>query len=188
MSLSRRKFLQVIGVGAMGLGTSSAVFGGSKSGMAKVKPMKTVHAKESTTICPYCGVGCGLIVSTQDGKIVNIEGDPDHPINEGSLCSKGMSLYQVAVNERRLQKVRYRAPGSDKWEEKSWEWALPEIAKRIKKTRDASFMEREGDMVVNRTNGMACLGGAALDNEECYLWSKLARAMGITYLEHQARI
>lgn len=188
MSLSRRKFLQVIGVGALGLGTSSAVFGGSKSGMAKVKPMKTVRAKESTTICPYCGVGCGLIVSTQEGKIVNIEGDPDHPINEGSLCSKGMSLYQVAVNERRLQKVRYRAPGSDKWEEKSWEWALPEIAKRIKKTRDSSFLAKEGDMVVNRTNGIAGLGGAALDNEECYLWSKLARAMGITYLEHQARI
>jgi formate dehydrogenase major subunit len=99
-----------------------------------------------------------------------------------------MSLYQVVVNDRRLRNVLYRAPGSDQWEEKSWEWALPEIAKRIKKTRDASLIHKEGNRIVNRTDGIACLGGAALDNEECYLYSKLARALGITYLEHQARI
>jgi formate dehydrogenase major subunit len=97
-------------------------------------------------------------------------------------------LYQVAVNERRAQKVLYRAPGSDHWEEKSWEWAIPEIAKRIKQTRDATFRKEENGKIVNRTEGIACLGGAALDNEECYLYSKLARAMGVTYLEHQARI
>lgn len=176
-------------MGAGALGSAVTLFGTSQEARAaEVPPMKTLHSKESTTICPYCGVGCGLIVSARDGKVVNVEGDPDHPINEGSLCSKGQALYQVAVNERRLQKVRYRAPGSDHWEEKSWEWALPEIAKRIKKTRDATFAARDDGKLVNRTNGIACLGGAALDNEECYLYSKLARAMGITYLEHQARI
>jgi len=150
--------------------------------------MKTQGGTETTTICPYCGVGCGLIVTTKEGKIVNIEGDPEHPVNEGSLCSKGMALYQLAVNERRLQKVRYRAAGSDHWEEKSWDWALPEIAKRIRTTRDATFRVTEGDKTVNRTEGIACLGGAALDTEECYLYTKLARALGIIYLEHQARI
>ena len=159
-----------------------------KAMAARRAPFKTAQTQESTTICPYCAVGCGLIVSTRDGQVVNIEGDPDHPINEGALCSKGMSLYQVAVNDRRLQKVKYRAAGSDQWEEKSWDWALKEIAKRIKKTRDASFIRKEGNKTVNRTDGLACLGGAALDNEECYLYSKLARAMGVTYLEHQARI
>jgi formate dehydrogenase major subunit len=185
MNLSRRGFLASSGT-AIGW-----LFGARpKKAFAegKTPPLKTLETKETTTICPYCGVGCGQIVSVRDGKIVNIEGDPDHPINEGTLCSKGASLYQVAVNERRAQKVLYRAPGSDHWEEKSWEWAIPEIAKRIKQTRDATFRKEENGKIVNRTEGIACLGGAALDNEECYLYSKLARAMGVTYLEHQARI
>ena len=187
MKISRRSFLGAAGTGA--LGGALAIFGIPKSAKAADIPeIKTVQTTESTTICPYCGVGCGLIVSVREGKVINIEGDPDHPINEGSLCSKGMALYQVAVNERRLQKVMYRAPGSSNWEEKSWDWALPEIAKRVKKTRDTSFMFKEEDKVVNRTNGIACLGGAALDSEECYLLSKLTRSLGITYLEHQARI
>jgi len=187
MKVTRRGF--IVGTGTFGPALSLLGLSSQELKAAQATVLKTAHAKESTTICPYCGVGCGLIVSTRDDKIVNIEGDPDHPINEGSLCSKGMSLYQVAVNERRLRKVRYRAAGSSSWEEKSWEWALPEIAKRIKKTRDQSFVRVEKDgAVVNRTDGIACLGGAALDNEEAYLYSKLARAMGITYLEHQARI
>jgi formate dehydrogenase major subunit len=188
MEISRRSFLGAAGASALGTAISLFDLKAAKVKAAEGPPMKTAHTKQSTTVCPFCAVGCGLIVSTQEGKVVNIEGDPDHPINEGSLCSKGMSLYQVAVNERRLGNVLYRAAGSDQWEEKSWEWALPEIAKRIKKSRDASFVRKEGNRVVNRTNGLACLGGAALDNEECYLYSKLARALGVTYLEHQARI
>jgi len=187
MNLSRRGFLGAAGAGV--LGAAIGTLGLSrKADAARRKPFKLAETKESTTICPYCGVGCGLIVSTREGELVNVEGDPDHPVNEGSLCSKGMSLFQVASNERRLQKVRYRAPGSDKWEEKSWEWALAEIAKRIKKTRDDSFLAKDGGKLVNRTQALACMGGAALDNEENYLWSKLARSLGVTYLEHQARI
>jgi formate dehydrogenase major subunit len=187
MNLTRRSFLGAAGAGVFG--TAVGVLGLAKPAQAKRrKRFKTAETKESTTICPYCGVGCGLIVSTREGKLISIEGDPDHPINEGALCSKGMSLFQVAKNDRRLQKVRYRAPGSAKWEEKSWDWALTEIAKRIKTTRDATFVAKDGDKLVNRTEGLACLGGAALDNEECYLYSKLARSLGVVWLEHQARI
>jgi anaerobic selenocysteine-containing dehydrogenase len=188
MKISRRSFLEATGASTLGTAISLLGPAGEKVKAAEVPPMKTAHTKQSTTICPFCAVSCGLIVSTQEGKVVNTEGDPDHPISEGSLCSKGMSLYQVVVNDRRLRNVLYRAPGSDHWEEKPWEWALPEIAKRIKKTRDVSLIHKEGNKIVNRTDGIACLGGAALDNEECYLYSKLARALGITYLEHQARI
>lgn len=144
---------------------------------------------ETTTICPYCGCGCGLVVTTVDGEVTNTEGDPDHPINEGSLCSKGQCLYQVSRNERRLNKVLHRKPGADEWEEVSWDEALDGIAAKVKATRDATFLEKDGDdRTVNRTDGIGLLGSAALDNEECYALSKLARAMGLVFIEHQARI
>src|SRR4030042_1299096 len=115
MAITRKNFLKLSGMTAAG-----TFFGGiSFLTSSYALPAKLRDTKESTTICPYCGVGCGLIVTARDGKVINIEGDPDHPINEGSLCSKGMALYQVAVNERRLQNVLYRAPGSSDWEVKS---------------------------------------------------------------------
>jgi len=189
MKLDRRSFLGLAGVTLAG--TLPEVAEASIQPQAeKPAALKTALAKESTTICPFCGVGCGIVVSVKDGKIVSLEGDPEHPVNEGSLCSKGHSVFQiVANNDRRLMKVLYRAPGSDRWEEKSWDWAIPEIAKRIKKTRDATFAEKDAKgQTVNRTEAIACMGGAALDNEECYLVSKFARSVGIVYLEHQARI
>jgi formate dehydrogenase major subunit len=130
-----------------------------------------------------------MIVSVRDGKVINIEGDPDHPINEGALCSKGSALFQVANNDLRLSKVKYRAPGASAWEEKSWDWTIERIAEKIKETRDATFQltDKKGQ-TINRTEAIACLGGAALDNEECYSYSKFARSLGIVYLEHQARI
>jgi len=143
----------------------------------------------TTTICPYCAVGCGALVSSSDGKVLGVEGDPDHPINLGSLCSKGSAMFQVANNPRRVTKVKYRAAGSAKWEEKDWDWAIRRIAQLIQSTRDESFQtsDRRG-RTVNRTEAIACLGGAALNNEECYLYGKLARALGVVYLEHQARV
>jgi len=186
MPVTRRDFLKLSGVT-----TAGAFFGGISflSGCNKASD-KLSGAKESTTVCPYCGVGCGLIVSAKNGKIINVEGDPDHPINRGSLCSKGNAIYQIAVNpiKKRLDKVQYRKPGGTKWEEISWEKALDMISKRVKDTRDRTFIEKEGGYVVNRAAGLVGLGGAALDNEECYAWSKFARLMGISYLEHQARI
>ena len=191
MELNRREFFKVSGAGAGGL-----VFLGlltPDTTLAKA-PLKAIplHKKigETTTICPYCGVGCGFVVASENGVLVNIEGDPDHPINRGGACAKGGAQFQLSAhNPRRLQKVRYRAAGSSQWEEKSWDWAMEQIAARIKKTRDETWVEKDSaGYVVNRTDGIASLGGASLDNEEGYLISKLMRAIGVVYLEHQARI
>ena len=133
-------------------------------------------------------MGCGAIVSVyEDGK-VKIEGDPDHPINEGSLCPKGLAMSQIRqvdgkLNPYRLSKPLYRAPNSMEWEEKSWDWMINKIASKVKDTRDKYW-----NMKASRTDGIASLGGGELDNEECYLLSKMNRALGIVYLEHCARI
>ena len=194
MDLSRRKFLTA--TGALAAGGSVAMSGllsrlGLNLGpsVAYAEALKTRDATESTTICPYCGVGCGLIVSAMNREVINIEGDPDHPINKGSLCCKGQSLYQVATSDRRLTKVLHRAPKSDKWEEVSWDWAINRIADRVKETRDKYFTKKDNKgRVVNRVEAIAALGGASLDNEECYLYGKLMRSLGLVYIEHQARI
>ena len=151
-------------------------------------PLKTAGATATTTVCPFCGVGCGQIAYTKGDELLHVEGDPDHPISEGTLCSKGAALSQVTNNPRRLRQVMYRAPGASKFEPRSWEWAFDRIAERVKATRDASFQTKSGALTVNRTEAIACLGGAALDNEECYLLVKAMRMLGLTYIEHQARI
>jgi len=191
MDISRRKFLIGGGIAAAGL----AIPGNpADAGNFDSPELRTKGLKTTTTICPFCAVGCSMIVHVKDGKIVNIEGDEASPINRGSLCSKGGAMFQVANNERRLKKVMYRAPGSEKWEEKSWDWALDRIAKLMKETRDRTFKEKETnkkdgkEYKVNRTEGIAIFGGAGLDNEECYLESKFARSIGVVYLEHQARL
>ena len=155
-----------------------------------VHPAKITKATQVTTsICPYCGVGCGLVAYTKNGKLVDVEGDPDHPINQGTLCSKGQAVFEVVTSPRRLKKVRYRAPGSDHWEEKPLDWAITTLAQRVKATRDANFITKSPTGVtVNRTEALASIGGAAINNEECYLIAKLTRALGIVYLEHQARL
>jgi len=140
-------------------------------------------------VCPYCGVGCSMLIGVESGKVVNIEGDPDSPINLGSLCSKGSTLRDIAQSPRRVTKPLYRAPGSSKWEEKDWAWTLDEIAKRIKTTRDKDFIVKDKDgNLVNRSETVAWLGGAALDNEECAMAVHFARGLGLAYVEHQARI
>jgi formate dehydrogenase major subunit len=154
------------------------------------RQLRIKDAKETPTICCYCSVGCGILVATdKKGKVINTEGDPDHPISEGSLCPKGNATYQIAMNENRLKKVRYRAPRSSGWKEVSWGWALDRIAMNIKKSRDKSFVVKNADgKVVNRTDGIASVGSAALDNEECWLLQKFMRSLGIVAIEHQARI
>ena len=191
MELSRREFLKLSGAGASGL----AVFGLIKPELAGAEELPQeipLHKKigETTTICPYCGVGCGFLVASENGVLVNLEGDPEHPINQGGACAKGGAQFQLSAhNPRRLSKVQYRAPGSSQWEEKSWDWAFTEIAKRIKNTRDSNWTTTDkAGFTVNRTEAIASLGGASLDNEECYLISKLMRAIGLVYIEHQARI
>jgi formate dehydrogenase major subunit len=172
---------------------------------AYAQGLRIKGAQETHTICPFCSVGCGINVLTKDGKVVYTEGDADHPINEGTLCSKGASLYQVINNDKRVLKPRYRAAGATEWKEVEWGWALDEIAKRVKDTRDKTFKitskskikekaadgtekDVEKDFVVNRTDAIAHVGSAALDNEECYMLQKLMRSWGLVYIEHQARI
>jgi formate dehydrogenase major subunit len=185
MNISRRNFLKLAGgtFAAAGIGTGLGIQ------PAYALPRKIRYAQEVTTICPYCGVGCGIIAHVAGGKVINTEGDPDHPINKGALCPKGGSLYQIANNENRNQKVRYRAPGADSWKEVEWDWALDKITANLKKTRDAGFkLTNEKNEVVNRCESIAAIGGAALDNEEVYALTKMNRALGLVYVEHQARI
>jgi anaerobic selenocysteine-containing dehydrogenase len=180
---TRRQFLGGLTAGTVAIGALSQAACGPA-----VPPLKTAGATPTTTICPFCGVGCGQVVSTQNGAVINIEGDPGHPVSEGTLCSKGAAAIQVVNNPRRLQKVLYRKPGGTAWEEKTWDWTLERIAARVKETRDKTFQTSVDGRVVNRTEAMACLGGSALDNEEAYLLVKLMRALGLVYVEHQARL
>ncbi len=193
---SRRQFFRGTG---MTVGTLAGLGLDLKPARAAAENLKTkIHgAKEYASVCPYCAVGCGQIVSVRDGKIVNIEGNPDSPISRGTLCPKGSASYQLAVNPNRLTKVKYRAPFATEWEEKPLDWAMERIAQLTKKTRDETFVEkwegqdREGKPVqktVNHCAGIASLGGATMDNEWNYVQLKLARALGLIYLENQARI
>jgi formate dehydrogenase major subunit len=188
MGITRRTFLKVLGTGVTTLGMGDLLF--KRTGWAAfVAPAKIVDARVTTSICPYCSVGCGLLAYTKGDKLIDVEGDPDHPINQGALCSKGQAVREVHTSPRRLQKVLYRAPGSDRWEEKDLEWAIKTLAQRVKATRDASFQTKSpAGITINRTETLAAIGGAPLNNEECYLITKLSRALGIVYLEHQARL
>ena len=191
MKVNRREFIQITGATAAGLAVSGLGFD-LRPVKAHAQMLKTRYAKETTTICCYCAVGCGVIVHTSkkgDGRVINIEGDPDHVINRGSLCPKGAALTQLVENSERITDPMYRAPYSKKWQKVSWDWALWTIARRVKKSRDASFEHKNAKgQVVNRTNGIAHVGSAALDNEECWLMQALMRALGLVYIEHQARI
>jgi formate dehydrogenase major subunit len=195
MALTRRKFLAGSGalIGGLALSSLGIDLGPVLAYAEEMKKIdKVKSAKQTTSICCYCAVGCGLIASTdaKTGKIINIEGDPEHPINEGSLCAKGAGTYQTTgANEHRLTKVLYRAPKSDKWQEKSWDWAITEIAKRIKKERDENFITKNSKgEVVNRLETIAHMGSSNVDNEECWLITAMARSMGLVFIDHQARV
>ena len=190
MGLSRRQFLKVSGIATIA-GMTGSFDVGAKPVRFHPEKLTIEDARQTTTVCPFCAVGCGLIVHTdrKTGRVINAEGDPDHPINEGTLCAKGAALYQLAVNPARLTRVRYRAPYSDRWESKTWDWALDRIAANIQKARDRSFVHTNSrGQAVNRTEGIAHVGSAALDNEECWVLQGMMRAMGLVYVEHQARI
>jgi formate dehydrogenase major subunit len=187
MEISRRDFLKLSGAtaGTLLLPTGAALAASGTSAFPLHKPIG-----EAATVCPYCSCGCGLLIATgPDGHIINSEGDPDNINNRGALDPKSISVRSMSQSPRRLKKPLYRAPGSDKFEEKEWDWVITEVAKRIKKTRDETFEKTNADGVtVNRTQAIAFLGGAANNDEECYLAVKLARALGLVAIEHQARI
>jgi formate dehydrogenase major subunit len=185
---NRRSFLKWSGAGiALGeLGFDV------KAVEAKASATKLKDAKEYTSVCNFCSCGCGLVGYVKDGKLVHLEGDPEHPVSEGSLCSKGMSLGAVPNSDQRVTTPLYRAPGSDKWEKIGWDEAIDKLARKIQAVRDTTWIatEKDGDreVAVNRTDAVAFLGGAQNTNEECYLMSKMGRLFGTPFVEHQARL
>jgi formate dehydrogenase major subunit len=187
MEINRRDFLKLSGAG-VGAAVALSVIGSTELAEAKSDSSIPNIKKQTNTICCYCSVGCGAVVTEYENGTIKIEGDPEHPINRGDLCPKGQAMAQIRqvdgkLNPYRLTKPLYRAPNSTQWEEKSWEWMIDTIAHRVKATRDASWNEKAG-----RTDALASLGGGELDNEECYILSKMDRALGITYMEHCARL
>jgi len=193
MELSRRSFLRTGVAGAVGV----SVLGFDLDPVhAQSAGLKISRTTETRSTCPYCSVSCGVIIHTiGDGaknvtpQVVHVEGDPDHPINRGTLCPKGSSLLQDIVNERRLLKPQVRRPGATDWEDISWDQAIDEIATWTKKTRDRDFVETDQNgKTVNRWESMAFAGGCTDTNEFNYLVVKSMRAMGVTCLENQARV
>lgn len=188
-SMDRRSFLKA--TSATAAGTTAATLGafGLTSKTAYAAPQKQPkRGQEFPSVCPYCAVGCGQLAMVSDGEIINIEGNPDSPINQGTLCSKGSASYQLVHNERRMTKGKYRAPGATEWVDMDVEEILDKVAQRMIESREKDFEEKSGSVTVNRTNSLAWLGSACVDNEECYMIAKLARTLGVVYLEHQARI
>ena len=181
MSFSRRQFLQrsIATVSILSTGLNFDV----EQAKAAGQELKLKGTTEYPNICHFCSGGCGVIVHVRDNKLINLEGDPDHPTNKGSLCPKGAALGQVRGNTRRITKPLYRAAGAKDWQPISWDAAINKIAARIKETRDAKW---NGPM--HRTDAIGILGCAELDNEESYILTKFIRTIGSNYNEHQARI
>ena len=195
MELTRRGFLNLScavgsGVALSSLGINLRPTRAYADELNKMNRVKA--AKQVTTICCYCSVGCGLVCSVDKltGKIFNIEGDADHPINEGSLCAKGAGFFDLTeANKHRLRKVLYRKPYGTEWEEKDWDFALSRIARLVKDTRDKGFVAKndKGELV-NRCESIGHYGSSNIDNEECWLVTTRARALGLVYIDHQARV
>jgi formate dehydrogenase major subunit len=193
MSISRRAFLQ----NSLAGGAALTAFGFDVTPVqAQAKTLKIARTSETRSICPYCSVACGVIIHTLGDKaknavaqVVHVEGDPDHPTNRGTLCPKGASLEQEILNERRLLKPQVRRPGATQWQDIEWEQAIDEIGRLVKKTRDATFVEKDRrGRTVNRCEGIAFTGGCTDTNEFNYLVVKTMRSLGVCYLENQARV
>jgi formate dehydrogenase major subunit len=193
MITTRRQFLKTSVIG----GVAASVLGFDLTpAYAQLRQLKISRATETRSTCPCCSVSCGVIIYTIGDKaknvmpqVVHVEGDPDHPINRGTLCPKGASLEQDIRNPRRLLRPQVRRPGSDHWDYIAWETAINEIAHWVRKTREESFIEKDSQgRTVNRCEGIAWIGGCTDTNEFNYLVGKAMRSLGVCYLETQARV
>ena len=193
METNRREFLKVATLGT----AAATVFGFDlRPAYAQLRELKIARATETRSTCPYCSVSCGVIIYTLGDKaknvtpqVIHVEGDPDHPINRGTLCPKGASLEQDILNDRRLLKPQVRRPGATDWQDISWDDALNEVARWVKKSRDDTFVEKDAQgHTVNRCEGIAWTGGCTDTNEFNYLVVKTMRSLGVCYLENQARV
>jgi formate dehydrogenase major subunit len=190
--MSRRQFLK-LSAGTMGAAAATEMAGlGFTALYARTPNQRIKQGKEVPSVCPYCAVGCGQIVTAADGKIVDIQGNYDSPISVGTLCPKGAATYQLAVNPHRQTKAKYRAPFSDHWVEMDLHEAMDRVAERFQKTRDENFIETAtvngATKRVNQVLAIASLGGATIDDEWNYIHQKLMRAAGVVSIENQARI
>src|ERR671923_2768109 len=191
--VSRRDFLKIGAASGAAVGATSLGFDLAQARTVATN-LRIADAKEMHSVCPYCAVGYSLVAYTQTGpggktQLLQIEGDPNSPVNEGRLCPKGATAMQLATSARRVEKPMYRAPGSAKWEEKSWDFVLDKIAQNIKASRDNTFVAKDANgNTVNRTEGIAFAGGAAFSSEEGYFATKLMRALGVVHIEQQARV
>ena len=188
--VTRREWFRTAAGGCAGLALGDLV--DVAAVRANTQKLKLSDVNEFTTSCNFCSCGCGMVASVREGKLIAMEGDFDHIVNRGSLCVKGISMFATHASPNRLTTPRYRAPGSDHWEDISWDDAIARVAQKIRKTRDATWIatEKVGDkeVPVNRTDAIGFLGGAQNTNEECYLFQKAARLLGLAYVEHQARL
>jgi formate dehydrogenase major subunit len=193
MDVSRRDFIKTTLVG----GAAVSAFGFHLAPVyAQTQALKIARTTETRSTCPYCSVSCGVIIHTLGDRaknavpqVVHVEGDPDHPINRGTLCPKGASLEQDILNDRRLLKPQVRRPGSDHWEDISWDQAFDEIARKVKDSRDATFVEKDDKgNTVNRCEGIGWTGGCTDTNELNFLAVKTMRSLGVCYFETQARV
>jgi formate dehydrogenase major subunit len=199
MELTRRDFFKVSGLAVASSMAFSFTQQSPAYGIELDPDWKLVNTEEHTSICCYCSGGCGTICSVRDGELINLEGDPDHPINQGGLCAKGATMFQlrnvideqtreVIANPNRVTMPRVRRPGAADWEDISWDQAIQEIARKTKDTRDASFVVTQDGVTVNRCEGMASLGGAQINSEEQYLVWKMMRSLGVAAVDNQARV
>jgi formate dehydrogenase major subunit len=191
MDVSRRDFLRLSVATAGGTALGGLVGSGVNLGptVAQAQELRIKDAKVTPSVCPYCSVGCGTLIHTVNGQIVNIEGDPRSPHNEGTLCPKGAAIFQLHVNPNRPTQVLHRAAGATDWEVWDLERAMNRIAELVKKTRDETFIEKlPNDKVVNMTPAIFSLGGATLEVEFNHVHQKLMRGLGIVAIENQARI
>jgi formate dehydrogenase major subunit len=191
--LTRRQLLKGGAASAVAVGISAYGFDVAEATTVK-QHLRIEGARLSHSVCPYCAVGCSLLAYTRKGEngaveLLQIEGNPDSPVNEGTLCPKGASAMELAVSKRRFASPLYRAPGAAEFKQVSWDFVLDKVARNIKAARDRTFVAKDDDgNVVNRTEGLAFAGGAAFSNEEGYLATKLMRGLGLVYLEQQARV